>query len=373
MMQGAVQIHDPETFVINLGPQHPATHGVLRVKLSMDGEYIMKAEPVIGYSHRMHEKMGENRTYAQFLPNTSRMDYLGAMAFTHGYVMAVEKAAGIAVPERAEYIRVITTELNRISSHLVWFGAFVLDLGGFTPLLYGFDDRELILDVLERVTGSRLTYCYYRFGGVCNDVDDEFMKGSLEVVNRVRERLKMYDALVTKNIILMKRLEGLGMIPAEMCRKYGATGPVLRGAGVPYDVRKSEPYSVYSRFDFDVPCFPEGDSMARYKVRMEEMMQATRIIEQAVGAMPAGPFMNEKAPRMLKPAKGDFYQAVEAPRGTFSVRLVSDGTNQAYRLKLRSPCFSNLSLLGEAAEGMLLADFLAMMGSLDLVIPEIDR
>lgn len=367
------QLHDAETFVLNLGPQHPATHGVLRVKLSMEGEYIVKAEPVIGYSHRMHEKMGENRGYAQFLPNTSRMDYLGAMAFTHGYVLAVEKAASIAVPERAEFIRVITTELNRISSHLVWFGAFVLDLGGFTPLLYVFDDREKILDLLERITGSRLTYCYYRFGGVCNDVDDEFLKGTLEFVRLMRERLKMYDALVTGNVILKKRIEGVGIITAEMCRKYGGTGPVLRGAGVCYDVRKSEPYSVYPRFDFDVPTFPECDSMARYKVRMEEIVQATRIIEQAVNSIPGGPFMNEKAPRSLKPAKGDFYQAVEAPRGTFSVRLVSDGTNQAYRLKLRSPCFSNLSLLAEAGEGMLLADFLAMMGSLDLVIPEIDR
>jgi NADH-quinone oxidoreductase subunit D len=240
-------------------------------------------------------------------------------------------------------------------------------------LLYTFDDREQILDLLERVTGSRLTYCYYRFGGVCNDVDDEFLKGALEVVKRMRERLKMYDSLVTKNIILMKRIEGLGMIPADMCRRYGASGPVLRGAGVAYDVRKAEPYSVYSRFDFDIPVFPEGDSMARYKVRMEEMVQSTRIIEQAVAAIPAGPFMNEKAPRSLKPAKGDFYQAVEAARGSFGVRLVSDGSNQAYRLKLRSPSFSNLSVLAEVAEGMLLADFLAMMGSLDLVIPEIDR
>lgn len=362
-----------ETFVLNLGPQHPATHGVLRVKLVMDGEYVVKAEPVLGYIHRMHEKMGENRTWAQFLPNTGRLDYLSALSYNLGYVMAVEKAAGIEVPERAEYIRVICTELNRISSHLLWFGAFVLDLGGFTPLLYAFDDREQILDLLEAVTGSRLTYCYYRFGGVYNDVDDSFATGAKAFVKRMRSRLPMYHGLVTKNIILMKRLIGIGPISEEMCRKYGATGPVLRGSGVNYDTRKNDPYSVYPDLNFDVPVYTEGDSMARYMVHMDEIEQSMRIIEQAVDKMPEGPVKAEKVPKVLKPPKGDYYHAVEAARGTFGVRLVSDGTNQAYRLKLRSPCFSNLSLFEEASTGMLLADALALMGSLDLVIPEMDR
>jgi len=222
-----------ETFVLNLGPQHPATHGVLRVKLTMDGEYIVRAEPVCGYIHRMQEKMGENRTYAQFLPNTSRIDYLSAMTYTHGFVGAVERAAKIQVPPRAEYIRVITSELNRISSHLVWWGAFLLDLGGFTPLLYAFDDREKILDLLEGITGARLTYSYFRIGGLYNDVDDEFINGTRAFVAHMRPRLKMYKDLVTDNVILRKRLIGIGPISEELCRLYGATGPVIRGSESP--------------------------------------------------------------------------------------------------------------------------------------------
>ena len=361
-----------ETFVLNLGPQHPATHGVLRVKLTMDGEYINRAEPVLGYIHRMHEKMGENRTYAQFLPNTSRIDYLSAMHYTHAFVSVVERAAGIEVPPRAEYIRVITSELNRISSHLVWFGAFLLDLGGFTPLLYAFDDRERILDLLEGITGARLTYCYYRFGGLYNDVDEEFLAGTREFVRYMRPRLDMYRSLVTDNIILRKRLEGIGPISAEMCRKYGATGPVLRGSGIAQDTRKTEPYSIYPELDFDIPVFPECDCMARYMVRMEEMEQSLRIIEQAVWKLPEGP-VTSKVPRMLKLPVGDYYFAVEAARGRFGVRVVSDGKDIAYRLKLRTPCFANLTLYEEASRGMMLPDALALMGSLDLVIPDIDR
>jgi NADH-quinone oxidoreductase subunit D len=362
-----------ETFVLNLGPQHPATHGVLRVKLTMDGEYITRAEPVCGYIHRMHEKMGENRTWSQFLPNTSRIDYLSAMHYTHAYVAAVERAARIQAPPRAEYLRVITSELNRISSHLVWFGAFLLDLGGFTPLLYAFDDREKILDLLEGITGSRLTYCYYRIGGLCNDVDADFLKGTREFVNYLRPRLAMYRSLVTDNIILRKRLIGIGPISGEMCRRYGATGPVMRGSGIAYDVRRNEPYSVYPELDFEIPVYPEGDSMARYLVRMEEMAQSLRIIEQALDKLPEGPVIASNVPRVLKPAPGDYSFAVEAARGRFAVRLVSDGKEMPYRVKLRTPSFSNLSLFEEASQGMMLPDALALMGSLDLVIPDIDR
>jgi len=361
-----------ETFVLNLGPQHPATHGVLRVKLTMDGEFIVRAEPVCGYIHRMHEKMGENRTYAQFLPNTSRIDYLSAMHYTHAFVGVVERAAGIEVPARAEYLRVITSELNRISSHLVWFGAFVLDLGGFTPLLYAFDDREKILDLLEGICGARLTYCYYRVGGLYNDVDEEFLQGTREFVKYLRPRLDMYRALVTDNVILRKRLEGIGPISAEMCRRYGATGPVVRGAGVRHDVRRNEPYSVYPDLDFEIPVFPEADCMARYHVRMEEIAQSLRIIEQALDRLPEGPFMG-KVPRTIKLPPGDYYYAVEAARGRFAVRVVSDGKDVPYRVKLRTPSFGNLTLFEEASQGMLLADALALMGSLDLVIPDIDR
>jgi NADH-quinone oxidoreductase subunit D len=361
-----------ETFVLNLGPQHPATHGVLRVKLTMEGEYVMRAEPICGYIHRMHEKMGENRTWAQFLPNTSRIDYLSAMHYTHAFVGVVERALKLEVPPRAEYVRVITSELNRISSHLVWFGAFLLDLGGFTPLLYAFDDREKILDLLEGITGARLTYCYYRFGGLCNDVDEDFVRGTKEFVTYMRPRLDMYRKLVTGNIIFQKRIEGIGPINAEMCRRYGATGPVVRGAGVANDVRKVEPYSVYPEFDFDIPTFPETDCMARYLVRMEEMGQSLRIIEQALAKLPDGPVL-AKAPRPVKLPAGDYYYAVEAARGRFAVRVVSDGKDIPYRVKLRTPSFSNLTLFEEASAGMLLPDALAVMGSLDLVIPDIDR
>jgi NADH-quinone oxidoreductase subunit D len=312
----------------------------------------------------MHEKMGENRPWAQFLPNTSRIDYLSAMTYTHAYVGVVERAARIEVPRRAEYIRVITSELNRISSHLVWFGAFLLDLGGFTPLLYAFDDREKILDLLEGITGSRLT---------CNDVDEAFLKGCREFVAHFRPRLEMYRSLVTDNAILRKRLIDIGPISAETCRRYGATGPVMRGSGVAYDVRKTEPYSVYAEFDFRVPVYPEGDCMARYLVRMEEMAQSLRIIEQAVDRLPDGPVMAPTVPRVLKLPPGDYCYAVEAARGRFLVRVVSDGKENPYRVKLRAPSFSNLSLFEVASHGMMLADALALLGSLDLVIPDIDR
>ena len=365
----------------------------------------------------------------------------------------------LQIPPRAEYIRVITSELNRISSHLVWWGAFLMDLGGFTPMLYAFDDREKILDVLEGITGSRLTYSYYRIGGLYNDVDDafiqgtrafvaqmrprlkmyralvtdniilqkrligigpiskemcrkygatgpvirgsgiqydvrkvepysaypefdffipvfeegDFIKGTRAFVAQMRPRLKMYRALVTDNIILRKRLIGIGPISKEMCRKYGASGPVIRGSGIQYDVRKVEPYSAYPEFDFFIPTFEEGDSMARYLVHMEEMAQSLRIIEQALDKLPAGPVMAEKVPRVLKLPPGDYCYAVEAARGRFAVRIVSDNKEIPYRVKLRTPCLSNLSLFEEASQGMLLPDALALLGSLDLVIPDIDR
>ncbi|PIE64454.1 MAG: NADH-quinone oxidoreductase subunit NuoD [Desulfobacterales bacterium] len=372
-MNKPIRLQQDETFVLNLGPQHPATHGVLRVKLTMDGEYIYDAETVLGYIHRMHEKMAENRTYPQFMPNMGRLDYLSAMAFNHGYALTVERACKIEVPERAEYIRVITVELNRISSHLVWLGAYVLDLGGFTPLMYTFDDREQILDLLEAVTGSRLTYCYFRFGGVCNDIDDAFITGTRAFIKHMRKELKMYAKLVTGNIIFKKRLKDQGIIDRDMCLRYGATGPVARGSGISYDVRKNEPYSVYPLFDFDVPVYEDGDSMARYLVRMEEMEQSMRIIEQALDNLPDGPVNPKKKPKIIKPPPGDYYAAVETARGNFGIRLVSDGSKNAYRLKLRSPTFSNMHLFDEACKGMLLADALAFMGSLDLVIPEMDR
>jgi NADH-quinone oxidoreductase subunit D len=355
-----------------MGPQHPSTHGVLRVVLKLDGEYVLQAVPVIGYGHRMHEKMGEVRTCSGFYANVGRMDYAGALSFGHGHALAVERLAGIEVPPRAEYIRVIVTELNRVASHFLWLGAFLLDLGAFTPILYAFDDRECILDLLEHVTGARITFSYHRIGGVCRDLDDRFIDGTRAFIERMRARFDIYRKLVTGNVIFRKRAEGVGVVSEDMALRYGATGPVARGSGLAYDIRRVEPYSIYPELDFEVPCYDEGDCFARYRVRMLEMEQSLRIVEQALDRLPDGPVM-AKVPRKLKLGPGDTVQAVEAARGELDYYLVGDGSDTPYRLKVRSPCFSNLSLLSELAEGILLADLVAILGSLDLVIPEIDR
>ncbi|WP_028574016.1 NADH-quinone oxidoreductase subunit D [Desulfonatronovibrio hydrogenovorans] len=362
-----------DTLILNMGPQHPSTHGVLRVLLEIDGEYIVRAEPVLGYIHRMHEKMAEVRTYVQYLPNMGRADYLHALAWNWAYVGAVERLMGIDVPERAEFIRVITCELNRINSHLLWWGAYLLDLGAFTPIMYAFADRERVMDILQRITGARLTYCYYRFGGVSADIDDRFITEVREFCLDMEERLKLFKSLVTDNIILRKRVEDIGHIDAETCRLYGATGPVLRGSGIEYDIRRAEPYSVYHRFDFKVPTYDEGDAMARYMVRMEEIEESINIITQALDALPQGQHINPLAPRRPCPPKGDIYFAVESGRGKVGIHLVSHGGESPYRLKLRAPSFSNLSLFAEVSAGTLLSDAVSILGSLDLVIPEIDR
>ena len=362
------------TMVLNMGPQHPSTHGVLRVVLELDGEYIVKATPVIGYLHRMHEKMAEIRTCIQYMPNMGRVDYLNPLGWNWAWVGALEKLAGIEVPERAEFIRVITGELNRISSHLVWFGAYILDLGAFTPIMYAFEDREKILDLLQPISGSRLTYSFFRPGGVATDVDAAFLKDTLAFVKYMKGRLPMYRDLVTDNIIFRKRCENVGVVSLEMCRKYGATGPVLRGSGRAYDVRKAEPYSIYDRFDYRIPVDENGDAMGRYRVRMAEITESLNIIEQAVNRIPEGEHIVQKAPKpRWKPPKGDVYFAVEGARGKIGVNLVSNGDKYPYRVKLRSPGFSNLSLFGELAKGHLLQDAVSILGSLDLVIPEIDR
>jgi NADH-quinone oxidoreductase subunit D len=362
-----------DTLILNMGPQHPSTHGVLRILLELDGEYILRAEPVLGYVHRMHEKMGEVKTCHQYLMNMGRVDYLHALAWNWAHVGAVEKMLGIEVPERAEYIRVITCELNRISSHLLWWGAYLLDLGAFTPILYAFDDREFILDLLQMVTGSRLTYTYNTFGGVVADLPGDFLDGSLAFAKRMRERLPMYKDLVTDNFILRGRVEDIGHIPLEMCVRYGATGPVVRGAGKPYDTRRAEPYSVYDRFDFEIPTSDRDDAFGRYQVRLAEIEQSLRIIEQAVTGIPAGDFLNPRAPKKIKLPVGETYYAVEGARGKIGVYLQGDGGPTPYRVRLRSPTYSNLSLFSEVAGGILLPDAVSILGSLDLVIPEIDR
>lgn len=362
-----------DTFFVNLGPQHPSTHGVLRVVLKMDGEYIERAEPVLGYLHRMHEKMAENRSYLQFLPNTGRMDYLGAMSFNLGYVTAVERLCSIPVPDRARFVRVIATELNRISSHLLWLGAYLADLGALTPFLFVFDDREHILDVLEGITGSRLTYCYFRFGGLYNDVDDDFIAGTKAFVQRMWSRFKLYENLVTGNVIFINRTKGIGIITGEQARKYGVAGPVLRSAGIASDLRKVEPYAAYSEMEFAVPSGERHDVLDTYAVRIAEMENSLRIIEQALAKLPGGPTTAEKVPKKLKPPRGDVFQTLETPRGELGIYIVSDESDKPYRMKWRVPSFSNLMIFPELARGTLLADAVAILGSLDLVIPEIDR
>lgn len=364
---------EDDCFFVNLGPQHPSTHGVLRVVVKMDGEYIISAEPVLGYLHRMHEKMAENRSYLQFLPNPARIDYPGALLLNLAHVATVEKLCGIEVPERAQFIRTITCELNRIASHLLWFGAFPADLGALTPFMYAFDDREQILDILEDVTGSRLTYCYFRFGGLYNDVDDTFIDKTKKFIKRMRERFSMYDKLITGNVIFVNRAEGTGIFKQDEAIKYGCTGPFIRSTGIPYDIRKAEPYAVYDQVDFDIPTGTIGDNMDRYRVRMAEMEMSLRIIEQAIAKLPSGPFKAEKVPKKLKPPKGDIYFAVESSRGEAGVYVVSDESDTPYRMRWRVPSFSNLMTFPSLAEGNLIADAIATLGSYDIVVPEIDR
>lgn len=361
-----------DKLILSMGPQHPSTHGVLRIMLELDGEYILRAEPILGYIHRMHEWMAEQKTYMQFMPNMGRVDYLHAMAWNWAYAGAVERLAGIEVPQRADHIRVAVTELNRISSHLLWWGAYLLDLGAFTPIMYAFDDRERILDILQDVTGSRLTYSYFTFGGVYGDVPETFAARCLEFTKYLRTRLPMYKDLVTDNVILRGRCEGIGDLPVDVARRYGATGPVLRGSGIASDTRKAEPYGGYDRYEFRIPVYTECDAMARYMVRLDELETSCDIIDQAVSTLPEGPFQ-AKVPKTIKPPKGEACFAVEGARGKILVTVRSDGGPKPYRVKLRAPGFSNMSLFCELARGTLLADAVSILGSLDLVIPEIDR
>jgi NADH-quinone oxidoreductase subunit D len=362
-----------QTFWLNLGPQHPATHGVLRILVRMDGERVVEAEPVIGYIHRGHERLGETRGYAQFFPNNSRMDYLGALTYNHGYCEAVEKLAGIEVPRRAAFIRTITSEFNRLSSHLLWLGAYLMDLGAFTPFIYIWEERELINDLLNHVTGSRLTYSYNRFGGVHKDIDDQFISGARAFIKRQRKRFKMYNRLVTGNVIFQARAKGVGAVPVERAKAYGLTGPCLRACGVEYDLRKKEPYGVYSEVDFDIPTGQNGDAFDRYMVRFLEMEQSLRIIEQCLNRLPDGPYINDQAPRDVAPDPGEVFFAFESPRGQVNIFIKSDGTRIPYRMHWKTPSYSNLSILAELMGGQFIADVISIMGSFDLIIPEIDK
>jgi NADH-quinone oxidoreductase subunit D len=365
-----------DTYTLNMGPQHPSTHGVLRLVLTMRGERLVRVEPVIGYGHRAHEKMAENRSYAQFLPNLSRQDYLSGMIYNFAWCEAVETLGNIPVPERALVARVILAEFNRIASHLMWIGAFLLDLGGWTPQLYAWDDREAILFLLESVTGSRLTYCTGRFGGLSRDLDPDFPVRARVVLKKLKDRWQEYEDLVETNVIFQKRTQGVGIFTREQLQSYGVTGANLRAAGIPYDIRKVEPYGAYPRFAFDIPTRTESDGFARYWVRVQEMKQSVRIIEQALDQLPDGPILHEKglgSKKRLKLPVGSLYYAVESARGAYGILLVSEGGTEPYRAKFRTPSYANLAIMQDVLPGYMMADVVGVLGSIDVIIPEIDR
>lgn len=361
-----------EEMYVNMGPQHPSTHGVLRLLLKLDGEVVTEVVPYIGYLHRCHEKIGENRIYTQIIPYTDRLDYLASMYNNWGFVLTMERHLGIAVPERAEYMRVILGELQRIASHLIWLGTFGLDLGNFTIFLYCFREREKILDLFESVCGQRLNYAFYRIGGMPLDLPDSFVADCKAFLEWFKPRLPEYDTVMTDNIIFQKRVQGLGVLDAKTAINYAISGPVLRGSGVKWDLRRNDPYSIYDRFEFDVPVGTSGDVWDRYMVRRIEMEESVKIIEQALQGLPSGEII-AKMPKKLKPPVGDIYSRVETPRGELGFYIVSDGSEKPYRYKVRSPTFVNLSVLPVIGTGCFVADLVAILGSFDIVLGEVDR
>lgn len=367
----ANRIRTEELFV-NMGPQHPSTHGVLRVLTRLDGETVLEAEADIGYLHRCFEKIAEKRPLLQVIPYTDRTDYLAAIADEQVFCMAVEKLIGIEVPLRAEYIRFIMAELQRIASHLLWFGTFALDLGATTAFLYAWRERERLLDIFEAVTGARMLYNYLRFGGVRNDLFHGFESTVERFLKDLTKRLKDYHDLLTGNRIFELRTKGIGRLSAEDAIAYGASGPVLRGSGVKYDVRKIDPYSLYDRYDFEVPVGENGDCYDRYMVRMLEIEESIKLVLHGIADLPAGGEIMGKVPRRLK-LEGDVYTRIESPRGELACYLVGDGGGEAYRLKWRSPCFVHLQLLNLMGRGHLIADLVASIGSIDIVMGEVDR
>ena len=363
---------DATELVINMGPQHPATHGVLRVILKLDGEKVLGAECVVGYLHRGVEKIGENRTYQQFAPYVDRLDYCAAVSNGLGYCLAVEKLLNLEAPPRAQVIRVILTELNRIGSHLIWLGTHALDIGAQTPLFYCMREREETLNILERYCGARLTTHAFRIGGLEYEIYDRFVEDVKAFCDMFPAKLDEYEELLTGNRIWMGRLKNVGVLTAEDCKQYGVTGPLLRAAGVKWDLRKAQPYSGYEQYDFEIPTGENGDTYDRYVVRVQEMRQATRIIRQAVERIPDGPIM-AKAPKVIKPPVGEAYVSIEAPKGELGYFVVSDGSTQPYRVRVRPPSFVNLQALDRMVRGGLIADVVAVIGTIDIVLGEVDR
>src|ERR1700685_1446366 len=363
---------DTNELVINMGPQHPATHGVLRVILRLDGEKVLGLECVIGYLHRGVEKIGEHRTYTMFNPYVDRMDYVAAVSNGVGYCETVEELLGVGTPPRAQYIRVILTELNRMASHQLWLGTHALDIGAITPLFYPFRDREEILKIFEKYCGARLTTHAFRIGGLQYEAYEGFEKDVKNFVSFVAPKIDEYEELLTTNRIWVERTKGVGIISAKDAIALGVTGPVLRASGVKWDLRKAQPYANYKNFDFDIPIGQSGDTYDRYLVRMAEFRQSLRIIQQAVDALPEGPIM-AKVPKVMKPPAGEVYHSIEAPKGELGYFIVSDGSTQPHRVAGRPPSFVDLEALDMMVRGALVADVIAVIGTLDIVLGEVDR
>jgi NADH-quinone oxidoreductase subunit D len=363
---------ETQELTLNMGPQHPSTHGVLRLVLKLDGERVRAVECVIGYLHRGVEKIGENRTYAQFAPYVDRMDYVSAVSNGLGYCLAVEKLIGVEAPPRAQAVRVIFAELNRIASHLLWLGTHAIDLGAMTALFYTFREREDVLKIFENYCGARLTTHAFRIGGLQYDLYEGFEEETRSFCERFLGRLDEYDKLLSNNPIWRDRLRGIGVLSAEDCLAYGVSGPMIRASGVAWDLRKAQPYCGYEQYEFDIPTASHGDSLDRYFVRMEEMRQSVRIIQQALPRVPGGPIL-AKVPKVLKPAPGEVYVAIEAPKGELGYFLVADGSLHPYRVRVRPPSFLNLATLEKIAVGALVADVVAIIGTIDIVLGEVDR
>lgn len=364
-----------DQMIVNLGPQHPSTHGVFRMAALIEGETILDLRPVVGYLHRNHEKIGERNTFLQNMPFTDRLDYISSMSNNFGYAVAVEKLMGITPPERADYIRVMMAELTRIASHIMSIGFLLNDLGAFfTPALYALKERELILDIFEAVSGSRMMCNYFRFGGVARDLPEGVLEKVRQLVfERFPKSLDDIDTYLTHNDIVRLRTEGVGIITAENAVAYSASGPVLRASGVPYDIRRADPYSIYERLDFDVAVRYHGDIYDRYLVRMDEMRQSLRILQQVVRDIPDGPIMNGKPMYQVRVPAGESYGRVEAPKGELGFYIVSNGKPNPLRYHVRAPSFINLTSLGEMCRGEKIADVVCILGSIDIVLGEVDR
>lgn len=361
-----------EELLLNVGPQHPSTHGVFRVIVKLDGEVITEAQPVIGYLHRGTEKLAEDLSYTQIIPYTDRMDYVSAM--TNNYVLchAVETMMQLEIPERAQYLRLIVMELQRVASHLVWWGTYLLDIGAISPFLFAFKDREIIINLFNELCGARLTYNYMRVGGVKWDAPEGWIQKVRDFVPHMREQLKVYDDLVSGNEIFLARIKGIGKYTAQEAIDFGLSGANLRCTGVKWDLRKDKPYGIYDRFDFDVPVGQNGDCYDRYLVRLEELRQSLRILEQAVEQFPAEGEIMGKAPRVVRPPEGEAYVRIESPRGEIGCHIVSKGKDKPYRLKFRRPSFVNLQILPKLLVGQPMANMITILGGIDIVLGEVD-